>query len=276
VPPESRGQALSVFGGINRMGTFAGPAIGGFLGELVGRQRSFLFAGFMAGAAFLMAFIFVKQPTMPVRHLPTRDRWNVVRTSLRTHRRDLGAAAVAQTLAQMIRAGRQLLMPLYAADRINLNPSDDGLVMTASATVDMLLFLPAGLLMDRVGRKAAMVPSFTIMGIGIALIPFATSFSMLLAAAMIVGIGNGLGAGTMMTLGADLAPPGATGEFLGLWRLIGDVGSVMGPLVVGIMAQAIGLDGSAYALAVVGGLAALTIGFLVRETRKAPVDVTVT
>lgn len=275
VPPESRGQALSMFGGLSRMGAFGGPAIGGLLGDLVGFQTSFLFSGAMAGIAFLIAFLFIKPTPNPAKRLPTRDRWGVVRQSLSTHRRDLGAAAFAQTLAQMIRAGRQLLIPLYAADQIGLDASQVGLVMTASATIDMLLFLPAGLLMDRVGRKAAMVPSFTVMGIGIALIPMSNSFWTLLAAAVIVGVGNGMGAGTMMTLGADLAPPGATGEFLGLWRLIGDLGMVCGPLVVGIMAQVVGLNGSAYVLAVVGALAAVTIAFLVRETRQTPIDVTV-
>ena len=54
----------------------------------------------------------------------------------------------------------------------------------------------------------------------------------LLAAAILTGIGNGFGSGIMMTLGADLAPKGSIGEFLGLWRLIGDIGSTGGPLVV--------------------------------------------
>ena len=74
----------------------------------------------------------------------------------------------------------------------------------------------------------------------------------------------------MMTLGADLAPPGATGEFLGLWRVIGDFGMVCGPLLVGIMADLLGINGSAIALAIVGYVAALIILRLVRETRARP------
>ncbi|HEU5432072.1 MAG TPA: MFS transporter, partial [Thermomicrobiales bacterium] len=84
------------------------------------------------------------------------------------------------------------------------------------------------------------------------------------------GFGNGIGSGTMMTLGADLAPRGATGEFLGLWRLIGDVGMAAGPLAVGAVAAAFGLADGAYALAAIGFLAALTMAGLVRETRTAP------
>jgi MFS-type transporter involved in bile tolerance (Atg22 family) len=74
----------------------------------------------------------------------------------------------------------------------------------------------------------------------------------------------------MMTLGADLAPPGATGEFLGVWRLIGDLGAVLGPVSVGWIAAAFGLVGGAWALAAVGVAASLTLALLVRETRAGP------
>ena len=85
-----------------------------------------------------------------------------------------------------------------------------------------------------------------------------------------IGFGNGLGSGSMMTLGADLAPRGATGEFLGLWRLIGDSGSAGGPLIVGYLTDAIGFELTAYVLAGFGVAAALTLALLVRETRISP------
>ena len=97
-------------------------------------------------------------------------------------------------------------------------------------------------------------------------------FATLLAVAMLIGFGNGLGSGLMMTLGADLAPPGATGEFLGIWRLIGDAGAVLGPLTVGLVAGAVGLGGGAWVLSLTGWLAVMTLAGLVRETRVRPLD----
>ena len=89
-------------------------------------------------------------------------------------------------------------------------------------------------------------------------------------ATCVIGFGNGIGSGTMMTLGADLAPREATGEFLGVWRLIGDVGSTGGPLVVGGIADLVGLTLSALTLSGVGVLAAATLMLFVRETLKPP------
>jgi MFS family permease len=268
VPLAERGRAISVFGGINRIGTFAGPVAGGLLATWFGFRASFLASGLMALLALLLALRYVKPTPRAATTTGGRGRWRVVGRVLRRNWRDLAAAGVAQTLAQMIRAGRLFIVPLYGKEVVGLTVAQVGLIMTVSALVDVSMFVPAGLLMDRFGRKTAAVPSFAVMAIGVAMIPAAHSFATLLAAAVVIGLGNGLGSGTMMTLGADLAPEGATGEFLGLWRLIGDAGAFLGPVSVGIIAGVAGLRGSAVVLAIVGVAAALTLALLVQETRR--------
>ncbi len=272
IPVRERGKALSTFGGLQRLGTLGGPAVGGILIEILGARTSFLASGLMAAIAFGVAVALIPE-TATLRNLSTRHRWLTVRRTVVDNRRDLAAAAAAQTFAMMIRAGRMLLVPLYGYSYLGLSGGQVGAILTVASIFDVAMSIPAGLTMDRLGRKASMVPSFAIMGVGVALIPFAHSFWTLMAAAAVVGFGNGFGAGSMMTLGADLAPRGATGEFLGLWRVIGDVGQVTGPLVVGILADTLDIAGSAYALSAIGFGAALIIVFLVRETRSRPEEV---
>jgi len=265
----SRGRSIAVFGGINRIGVFGGPALGGAIATASSTTASFLVAGFMGLLALVAAVMFTPDDhgLALERRGTGRKRWDLVGTTLRTHSSDLTAAAVAQLFAQMIRQGRQLLIPLVGARELGLNPAEVGTIMTISAVVDMSMFFPAGVLMDRFGRKFASVPSFAIMAIGIGMVPYAGSFVGLLIAGLVIGLGNGLGSGSMMTLGADLAPPGATGEFLGIWRLIGDIGMVAGPLSVGVIASQMGLTGSSIALMIAGVLASATLLFLVKETR---------
>jgi len=271
--PASRGRSIAVFGGINRIGMFGGPAIGGIVATAASTSASFLVAGVMGLLAFVAAVAFIprEQAAPALVRGSGRKRWDVVRLTLRTNSGDLTAAAVAQLFGQMIRQGRHLLIPLVGATVLGLNPAQVGLIMTCAAVLDMSMFIPAGVLMDRYGRKFASVPSFALMAVGIGMVPFAGSFVGLLIAAMVIGLGNGLGSGTMMTLGADLAPEGATGEFLGIWRLIGDVGMVAGPLAVGLIATWLGLTGSAIVLMIAGFLASGILFFLVKETRVAPV-----
>ena len=52
-----------------------------------------------------------------------------------------------------------------------------------------------------------------------------------------MGVGNGFSAGVVMTMGADMAPRGQAGRFLGLWRLLADIGATSGPLLIGGAAQ---------------------------------------
>jgi MFS family permease len=270
VPVAIRGRALSTFGGVQRVGTFVGPVAGGLLGAAFGLRVPFLLAGALALVATVVAFYFVPE-TRPAEQTAAHGRWRALGRVARHHAKDLAGAGSAQVFAQMIRSGRQIIVPLYAYEVLGMGVGAVGTIISISAMIDMSLFLPAGMLMDRLGRKYASIPSFLVMALGMALLPFTYDFVTLLGATAVMGLGNGLGAGTMMTLGADLAPREAAGEFLGLWRLIGDTGQMGGPLAVGIIADAVGLEAAALVLAGVGVLAAGTIYVAVEETlHRAP------
>jgi MFS family permease len=193
--------------------------------------------------------------------------------TLKMHYRILAVAGVGQLFAQMIRAGREIIIPLYAADVIGLDVQSIGLIISTAAAIDMSLFYPAGLLMDRLGRKFAIVPSFLFQAIGMSLLPLTWNFMTLAIVAGLIGFGNGLGSGTMLTLGADLAPKDSRGEFLGLWRLIGDIGFMGGPLVVGTVADLVVLSTAALAMSGAGLMAVLIFAMLVPETLKKQLQV---
>jgi MFS family permease len=268
--PDERGRAISTFGGINRIGTFGGPAVGGLVANYYGLASPFLVSGVLAVVAMLIAYFYI--PESPSRG-PTVSTGAYLRSLGRVvvhNGQVLTTAGFAQLCSQMIRAGRQVIVPLYAAYAIGLDVSAVGAIISISSAIDMVLFIPAGILMDRIGRKAAIIPCFVILSLGMALVPIATSYATLLVATTIMGFGNGIGSGTMMTLGADLAPAGSIGSFLGVWRLIGDVGGAGGPLVVGGIADLIGLTASAYALAGIGLLSVALFAFTVPETHGRP------
>jgi MFS family permease len=268
--PAQRGRSIAIFGGINRTGSLLAPAFGGVIAKFFGLGAPFLVAGGMALLTAIVAFIFIPETGRGKANAPGhRLRWGLVGQLLRTHWRDLSAAGIAQIFAQMIRAGRQLLIPLYGQS-LGLDVAAVGGIVSFAAGLDVAMFFPAGFMMDRFGRKVAAVPSFAIMAAGMLVVAWSYDFRTLLLGAAIIGFGNGLGSGTMMTLGADLAPPGAVGEFLGFWRLIGDTGQSSGPLVVGAVAGAFGLAATALLLSGIGAAAALTLALLVRETRAEP------
>jgi MFS family permease len=269
VPTASRGRSLSMFGGVQRIGTFVGPVSGGVAAGVFGLRAAFVLAGVLALAALAVSILFV-QETRPAERSDYRSRWRILGRVLRVHWKDVTGAGAAQVFAQMIRSGRQLIVPLYGAEVLGLEVAAVGTIVSLSAVIDMSLFLPAGMLMDRLGRKYASIPSFVVMGVGMALLPVTVGFWSLLLVTAVIGLGNGLGSGTMMTLGADLDPREAAGEFLGVWRFIGDSGQMGGPLMVGGIADLTGLGPAALVLAATGALAAITIFVAVEETLQRP------
>jgi MFS family permease len=277
VPPDTRGRAISIFGGINRLGTFTGPFVGGYVAQFFGLADALIVAGVVALGAVVIAVFFIQDPVIPTNVKPKGHSFNlaVVREVVSYNRRDVIAAGAANIFGQMIRSGRQIAIPLYAAYAVGLDPAHVGTVVSVSALVDVSLFIPAGYVMDRFGRKAAAVPSFAILALGMALVPFTHSYLQLLADGLILGLGNGIGAGTMMTLGADLAPSHLTGEFIGFWRLIGDSGRAASPLIVGAVADAAGIVFTSGAIAGLGVIAALMLAIFVRETRWSAVPLLV-
>ncbi len=257
-----RGRLIALYGGVNRLGGFVGPAAGGAVAALLGlRAPLVLYAVVMLAAVLLVA--------IAIRGVPVASSRPAMQESRRAMRDALPVllnAGFGQVLGQAARAGRRVLIPLFGAAVLGLDALAVGLIVSAGALVDMLMFYPAGWLMDRRGRKAAIVPCFLLMGIAVALVPLASGFWTLLGISVLVGLGNGLGSGTMMTLAADLAPPAAAAQFIGWWRLIGDAGMVGGPLVVGLVAQAASLGPAAVAVGLVGVGAAAWFGSRVPET----------
>jgi MFS family permease len=269
VPVEQRGRASALFGGVNRAGFVVGPVIGGVLAKGVGMEAALLSSAAAAILAVVVAMLFVKNQSGARAYVRGPSLAGALIADIRRRPLEITAASIAQLLIQFLRGGRMTLLPLFGSFAIGLDVDTVGFIVGASGLIDMVFFYPAGLIMDRFGRKFASVPAFVTLSAGMMLIAFSSDAISLFIAAAVMSVGNGLGAGSMMTLGADLSPPEARGEFLGFWRLIGDSGSTGGPLLVGGATDLWNLHAAAVALAGIGAVAVLTLAFFVPETLRA-------
>lgn len=141
------------------------------------------------------------------------------------------------------------------------------LIYGLASGVDMLLFYPAGKVMDLMGRRWVVVPSLVIMGAGMLALPLTYDATTLLLAAMAIGFGNGIGSGMMMTLGADHAPRNGRAHFLGLWRLMADVGATCGPALLSLLAATMTLGAGIAANGLLAFLAAGHLAYWIPRVR---------
>jgi MFS family permease len=166
------------------------------------------------------------------------------------------------------RTGRNLLLPLIGLE-LDLSPSRIGLLVGLSAAADVIIAPVSGPIMDRYGRLFTIVPSFALTSVGFVILAAASGGWLLGVAAVVLGVGNGLSAGLLLTLGTDLAPAGNEGPFLGRYGAMSDAGRLLGPFIVGFLGEWLGLNSAALALAVVTALGLALIVVFVGETRPA-------
>jgi MFS family permease len=183
-----------------------------------------------------------------------------VRAVVRDNRKVFLTLGLAVLLVGSVRATRQTVLPLWA-EHLGQSPSTTSVVFGIAGLVDTLTFYPSGQVMDRAGRLWIAVPSMLVLGLTQAVLPLTHGLVSLTVVAMLMGFGNGIGSGILMTLGADVAPPATRSQFLGVWRLCADSGSAGGPLVVSVAA---GLGSLATGIVVMGGMGIVAAGALLR------------
>lgn len=255
VPVAMRARALSTLGGVGRVGYFVGPFLGAFVISRWGTESAYVVGALASVGAFLLV-LWAPDITRPSDRLAVEQRPRSVASVLVEHRFVLLTLGTGALCVAGARAIREALVPLWA-ESIGLTPSQTALVFGVAGALDMALFYPSGWLMDRFGRVAAAVPSMTILGIGMLVLPFATTLLTLVVVATVLGIGNGLGAGLIMTLGADASPVDGRTQFLGGWRLFADAGRAAGPFALSVLSGAMTLGASAVTLglgAVIGAV----------------------
>jgi len=248
VPLPVRGRALSTLGGINRVGNFAGPFLGIVAIALMNADGAYIVHLIMALAALVVLVVFARGDGAGNRDTEGHSNFLGV---VGAHREVFLTAGAGVVCIQVLRAARQVVLPLWAV-HIGLDASDVSLIFGISMGMEMLLFYPAGTIMDHLGRKWVALPCLGIMSAGLLAIPLAQSFPTLALAGLVVGLGNGLGSGIVMTLGADFSPTVGRAQFLGAWRFVGDLGTAGGPLVVAGITGIVGLGPASFFMGLIG------------------------
>ena len=270
VPAQLRARALSALGGSHRIGMFAGPILAAPVVGTFGVRAAFVFA---AGMSLLALALVLRVPDLgesarAAARADPASTWAV----LGRHRRALLTVGLGAAGLSGLRAARMSVLALWG-DHLGLRPAQISLLVAVGALLEIAFFYPAGWAMDRRGRAFVAVPTATLLGAGLMLLPLTTGFTSMLLVTLFMAVGNGMGSGVVMTLGADTAPQLHRAKYLGGWRLLGDLGFAGGPVVLSVGSTLAGLAAASLATGA-GGLAvaawlAIWVGRLDRSRRAA-------
>jgi MFS family permease len=252
VPVSWRARGLSMLGGMLRMGQVFGPGIGSLALALWSYPGAFWLqiATTVVALGFVLAFVLPSPELLEsAAEAPSSEAPSEAPAPPWRERADARATvllAVGVILLTIVRANRAVIVPLWG-HQLGISEHMISLTFSASAVLDAAVFYPVGKVTDVRGRRWALVPTMVIMGAGfIGLAMWQTTVGFVVCACLI-GLGNGFGAGIVMTMGADLSPDVGRSRFLGLWQSVQQAGMTAGPFLVSALVQAFGVGVSAWA-----------------------------
>ncbi|MEM1610759.1 MAG: MFS transporter [Sulfolobales archaeon] len=257
IPYSYRGRASSFIGMSERLGSFIGPAIVSMIVGY-GYQMVFIACSILASIA-VIPNIFSREY-----HPEAVNNREAPRIDVKSHGKEggepgilfLATASIANIAIQGVRSSRNILLALVGK-HLSLSDSSVSIASSLSGALDVIGSYPAGVIMDRRGRDAAVAISFSIMAIGFALLAFSSSEYMFLIASLVVGLGNGFGSGVLITVGADIGSRMESGRgalFLAIWQFIGDLGSAVFPVSIGLISSLLGARASSIIIASISTL----------------------
>ncbi len=229
VPLQYRARALSSLGGVFRIGGLIGPLIGAAVVAGFGLPKAYLFA---AGMSLLAAIVTLTLPDLPSEtHGPNAPQSAGMFVVLRSSLGILLTQGVGALVIMLVRSARQAIIPLWCSAH-GIDPAATSLIYSISMAFDVALFFFGGSLMDKFGRLWVAFPAMVVMGIGMAILPLTHHVATIIAVACLLGLGNGISSGVVMTLGSDASPAVGRTKFLAGWRLLADSGNALGPLAI--------------------------------------------
>ncbi len=249
-PPGLRGRVAGLYATSFLFGSIGGPLVGAALVGFGLRVPFLIYAVALLVAAAVVYFR-LKDSALAAPE-PAAD------TVTMTFRDGLRSPTYRAALLSNFANGwavfgvRVALVPLFVVQALNASDGYAGIALTVFAVGNALVQFQAGRLSDLHGRRPFVLAGLVVSGLCTALLGLSPNLWTLFALSVVAGIGSGLMNPAQQAAVADVVGSKARGgPVLAAFQMAADVGSVVGPLVAGILAEQMSY---AAAFAVTGAL----------------------
>ena len=243
-PREIRGRIAGLYSGAFLLGNVAGPVLGSLMAGLGFRLPFFIYGGSLVVAAAIVYFSLshsnrtkpgeTKEAAVPIERIQLSEAWTFA---------SFRAALVSGfTNGWMAFGVRMSLIPLFAVATFAQHGTLlAGLALAIFAVGNGAALTIAGKLTDTYGRKRPIIIGLSIAALSTAAIGWADNIPLFIALSVIAGVGTGLMGPAQQAAIADVVGQGRNGgKVLASFQMATDFGSIIGPILAGVVADQIG------------------------------------
>jgi MFS family permease len=259
IPAGSEGKWMGYFNAVLFAGMGAGPLVGGVLTDLLGTRSAFIVLALMTliGLAGTLAFLKERQRKVAAREhasfaAPLKS--SIMRGVL-SYRMTIGLGT----------ASLMAFVPLFAGLRLGLSASLIGLMLGARIPVSLCQSY-TGRLADTSHRRSMVIWGGMVAAAAVSLIPLTGGFWTLMIAYLWVTVGQALG---IPAANAYVVHEGRTygmGVSVTLFMMAMYVGNGIGPVLLGAIADRLGLESVFYIAAICVAAGVYAFARMCRET----------
>ena len=271
--PTTRGRTLAIYQGVFLFAVGIGPFPGGFLAERFGLEAPFLVYAIMGTAVTAVAWFGVAETRGIGGTLSGADTTVRLREQVRALLGNIGFRLVCLIglVGALARTGGLFsIVPILGRERLSLSATEIGFGFALGSIVGLLVTYPAGFMADRFGRKAVIVPATVLIGVSMLAFSLAPDYAWFLVACLIWGGAITASGAAPAAYAADAAPEGMNAAAMGSYRMLSDVGYVVGPILLGWLGDTGGLDLPLWTAAAGLFLMAALFGLFASETAGRP------
>jgi MFS family permease len=261
---SDRAAAMGYNASVLSIGTGIYPAIGGLL-AIVGWYYPF-FLPALAFPVAVMVVIVLDNPEPEVEG----TLWEYMSGALRAvwHPQIVTLFVTSVVTFVLIYGSYLAFYPFFLEEVFEASPIFIGAVMSATSITTALASFALGGLTSRFGSRTLVKTGFALYAVSMATIPFATSLWLLPVAVALFGVANGINIPSILTILNDYAPDQYRAAFMSLNGTVLRAGQTIGPLVVGLTVNTVGLGRSFW---VGSTIAIVMLLVLIKVLRPDPV-----
>jgi MFS family permease len=235
VGDDQRGRAQSLYNGGFIAGGVAGPAFGGALLAISPRAPFFIYTALLVLAGSVSLIFLHEKRLGSASKLTASDGPALTIKEALKIRPYLYSLFLAFLGSWIFFGMRSSILPLYAIDDLGVSTAVVGLSFTLALIAQGAVMVRAGKYSDKNGRRPVILVGFAITLVSLILLTLSTNVTFYLISMLVLGLGAGFATSAGAIVGDVIK--GKSGKVYAFWQMAGDAGMMVGPLLLGVVAD---------------------------------------